>query len=858
MTNGINVLTQGIPIKNKINEEKSTTPIKVNAIDPRDVGTPDDWIPRHQSLVRLTGKHPFNCEPPLSMLMEQGFITPNPLHYVRNHGPAAKLSWETHRLAVEGLVSKQLSLTMDEIVRLPSREIPVTLVCAGNRRKEQNMIKQSIGFNWGAAAVSTAVWKGVPLRHVLKMAGVSLDEDEPRYVWFHGCDKLPKGYYGTSISLDWSMNDANDVLLAYEMNGERLAPDHGFPLRVIIPGFIGGRMIKWLTKITVLDKESDSHYHYHDNRVLPPHVDNELANKEKWWYKPDYIINELNINSAITSPAHDEQIPFSSFVSTSCYTLKGYAYSGGGRKVTRVEVSIDNGKTWTLTELTYPELTHPLVMARKNKPLRRHWCWIFWELPVPILSLIRCSEIMVRAWDASQNTQPQDPTWNVMGMMNNCYFRVKVHTVTQGKEFALTFEHPTQPGNIPGGWMYRNNMKQAISEAPSVAAKSKVADNNSSSSNKNSKTYTMAQVAKHDNENDCWIVIDNKVYDCTKFLALHPGGADSITINAGTDCSDEFNAIHSPKARKMLEEYYIGDFDESPSAPVLSKPAPAPALISQPTPTIQSENLVALNPKVWLSCRLISKKILSKDTRIFRFSLPSEKHQLGLPPGNHIFLRAVIEEKSIIRAYTPITCSGDPPGYFDLLIKVYFKNVHPRFPNGGFMTQHMESLAIGEDIEVKGPLGSIVYLGRGQYQVKSGVTTHKRSCSKIGLIAGGSGITPVYQVIKTVVDDPEDTTELSLIYANQTEQDILLREELDSLASKHPNFKVWYTVDRPPKDWKYSSGFINEELLREHLPGPLPKEQTITLMCGPPPMLDYACIPNLVKMGFSEREYFKF
>src|SRR4051794_30279732 len=260
---------------------------------------------------------------------------------------------------------------MNEIVKMPYREFPVTLVCAGNRRKEQNMIKQSIGFNWGTSAVSTAIWRGVPLRYVLKLAGCSLDADyeEPRHVCFVGADKLPNGYYGTSLTLEWSMNDFKDVLLAYEMNGERLTPDHGYPIRVIIPGVIGGRMVKWLSEITVTNHESDNYYHIHDNRVLPPNVDVERANKENWWNVPDYVINELNVNSVISSPAHDEHIPISSFVSNTEYTIKGYAYTGGGRKVIRVEISFDDGKTWLLANLNFPEITHPLVLKRQYKPI---------------------------------------------------------------------------------------------------------------------------------------------------------------------------------------------------------------------------------------------------------------------------------------------------------------------------------------------------------------------------------------------------------------------------------------------------------------------------------------------------------
>ena len=104
------------------------------------------------------------------------------------------------------------------------------------------------------------------------------------------------------------MDPACDVMLAYEQNGERLTPDHGFPLRLVIPGYIGGRMIKWLSEVSVTSEESDNHFHYMDNRVLPEFVDAERATAEGWWYKPDFIINELNINSAIAFPGHQETV----------------------------------------------------------------------------------------------------------------------------------------------------------------------------------------------------------------------------------------------------------------------------------------------------------------------------------------------------------------------------------------------------------------------------------------------------------------------------------------------------------------------------------------------------------------------
>ena len=130
------------------------------ALSSRVRSTPDEWIPRHPDLVRLTGRHPFNVEPPLPKLMEHGFITPAALHYVRNHGAVPRIQWEEHRVTVGGLVDRPSTFTMDDLLAMPARELPITLVCAGNRRKEENLVAQTIGFNWGAAGVSTSVWKG--------------------------------------------------------------------------------------------------------------------------------------------------------------------------------------------------------------------------------------------------------------------------------------------------------------------------------------------------------------------------------------------------------------------------------------------------------------------------------------------------------------------------------------------------------------------------------------------------------------------------------------------------------------------------------------------------------------------------
>lgn len=252
------------------------------------------------------------------------------------------------------------------------------------------------------------------------------------------------------------------------------------------------------------------------------------------------------------------------------------------------------------------------------------------------------------------------------------------------------------------------------------------------------------------------------------------------------------------------------------------------------------------------SVPLAEKTELSHDTRRFRFKLPTENHRLGLPVGQHINLITKLNDDLVIRSYTPVS-SDDDAGYFDLVIKVYFKNTHPSFPDGGKMTQHLESMKIGDCIDISGPKGNLQYEGFGNFRVRANRKDPGtiKSATKVGMIAGGSGLTPMYQLIKEVLKTDADKTQLSLIYANQTPDDILCREDLESWASKYPDrFKLYYTVDRAAEDWTGGVGFVNAAMIKEHLPAP--SDDTFILMCGPPPMIKFACTANLDTLNYSK------
>ncbi|XP_077211051.1 FAD/NAD(P)-binding oxidoreductase isoform X2 [Tasmannia lanceolata] len=227
---------------------------------------------------------------------------------------------------------------------------------------------------------------------------------------------------------------------------------------------------------------------------------------------------------------------------------------------------------------------------------------------------------------------------------------------------------------------------------------------------------------------------------------------------------------------------------------------------------------IALNPERWIEFELQETARVSHNTQLFRFSFdPSTK--LGLDIASCILTRAPLgkddegKPKYVIRPYTPIS-DPDSKGYFDLLVKVY--------PEGK-MSQYLASLKPGDIVEVKGPIEKLRYSPNMK--------------KNIGMVAGGTGITPMLQIIEAILKNPDDNTQVSLIYANMSPDDILLKGKLDWLAARHPNLKIFYTVDNPTKNWSGGTGYISKDMVLKGLP--CPGEDALILVCGPPGMMKH-------------------
>lgn len=208
---------------------------------------------------------------------------------------------------------------------------------------------------------------------------------------------------------------------------------------------------------------------------------------------------------------------------------------------------------------------------------------------------------------------------------------------------------------------------------------------------------------------------------------------------------------------------------------------------------------------------LLDKVPVSPNTAIYRFALEEETDSLYIPPGQHIEITLHAGDADYTRAYNPISSELDQ-GHFELLIKDY--------PNG-VVTQYLNSLQKHQTIKVKGPFGNFKY--------EPNMVKH------LGLIASGTGISPMLQIVSAIIREPTDTTRISLIYANTGKFDILLKEDIDQIAEKYPYFRVHYVLEEAPENWSGSVGYVTENIIKEHLPAPSP--DTKILVCGPEPMV---------------------
>ena len=271
--------------------------------------------------------------------------------------------------------------------------------CAGNRRADLQQIHPTTGDPWAAGAIGHARWTGIALADLLQSVGADLPNGA--HVAFDCADvvDLPaEGRFTYGVSIPAAK--AADTLLAWAMNGEPLAPEHGFPLRAVVPGYAGVRSAKWLTTITVQHHPSANHMQQRDYKLLPPAITEATVD-----WAEGTTINEMPLNAAICEPADGAVLP------AGATTVKGYAVCTE-REIVRIDLSRDGGATW--------------IQAELEPNAGSAWSWLFWTATLPLPP--GRHELVVRAWDSACQTQPADPgqVWNFKGYLCASWHRVRV------------------------------------------------------------------------------------------------------------------------------------------------------------------------------------------------------------------------------------------------------------------------------------------------------------------------------------------------------------------------------------------------------------------------------------------------
>jgi len=348
---------------------------------------------------------PFNAEPPRTGLA--GLLrTPLDTFYSRNHGPIPDLDPAAWRLTVDGLVERPMDLSLEQLRdRFPEEEVTATLQCAGNRRAGLMAVRDIPGeAPWGSGATSTATFGGIRLADVLAAAGLRA---QATHIAFDGADVSPlpdpPQHFGGSVTVGKAQRP--EVLLAWTMNGRPLPRVHGAPLRVVVPGWIGARSVKWLTRVTARTTPSDNYFQATAYRILPAGTDPHRAGPGA-----GISLGPIALNCDILSPDDGARLP------AGPTAVSGYALAGDGRTVTRVDVSADGGRSWAEAVLDPP---------------RGPGLWQLWR---SVLHLAPGGTgITARAWDSTAALMPASPAdlWNPKGYANNSWPTVHVTVESQ-------------------------------------------------------------------------------------------------------------------------------------------------------------------------------------------------------------------------------------------------------------------------------------------------------------------------------------------------------------------------------------------------------------------------------------------
>ena len=433
-----------------------------------------------------------------------------------------------------------------------------------------------------------------------------------------------------------------------------------------------------------------------------------------WWSRTPPIY-EMSVQSVITQPIHEEWIDATKPASPDRepdpdlqqpppqspnskskpkpasppdhYTLRGYAYTGGGRSIVRVEISLDSGHSWQSAQLH---------AVSDSLQLSRRWCWSHWSLSVPLFSFYHAPSIRCRALDSGFNIQPEQCVWNYCGLLSNGQYEVRVDFQSPQ---SVRFIHPVQPGPlINNGWKQPRSTPLLPSAPRGLAFQT--------TSSISTRIIPMAEVAKHCSQQDCWTIIDGRVYDFSAYLADHPGGPHSITVHAGGNASAVFHSVHSnDDLLKRIETFMIGT-------------AGPPAIPKLLQPYTQREQY-AIEVFSWVKARLCKRTEVSEDVRIFTFEFPEQKgKKAGLPVGQHLLIGATIgKRRFVVRPYGPIRPIGrdaEDDGTTDVLMKIYRpKDGKP----GGLLSCYMDSLSVGAEVMVKGPQRPRAVRGQRQPQL---------------------------------------------------------------------------------------------------------------------------------------------